>query len=337
MKSHAIILAAGKGTRMKSKHAKVLFPLAGKSLVERVVQTALSSDCEQICVVVGHQKQAVRDALKCYPRLRFADQDEQLGTGHAVMMAANEFADLEGLVYILCGDVPLLKASTLRELKKAHTEAGATATVLTMMPDDPGKYGRIIRDEKGDVLRITEFKDATEAERAIGEVNSGIYCFDAPALFAALKQLTNDNAQHEYYLTDTLEILNREGKKVISVVLKDMNEAAGINSRKQLAELEDVFYANVRNAWMEDGVSIECPATVLIGEDVQLAADVTIGTGCVLRGTTSVGEGTIIGPHCILENARIGNCSRLRGLNAVYNTDLPAGMMLKTGEQRGDC
>jgi bifunctional UDP-N-acetylglucosamine pyrophosphorylase / glucosamine-1-phosphate N-acetyltransferase len=324
-KKYAIILAAGKGTRMKSKMAKVLFPLLGKSLVERVVITSLQADCDEICVVVGHQKQHVRDSLGRYPGLRFADQDEQLGTGHAVMMAADALPNADGEVFILCGDAPLLRPETIRSLHDSFLEAGAQCAVLTMYPVDPGRYGRIVRNAVGDVQRIVEYKDATAAEREIREINTGIYCFDAKSLFSALKEINNDNAQHEYYLTDVLEILNARGGKVISTVLEDEAEAAGINSRRQLAELENVLCERIRNRWMDEGVSMQAPQTIWIDEDVSLAPDVEIGPGCILRGKTRIGEGCVLGPYCVLEDATLESGCRLEGFNALKDETAPAG------------
>jgi len=329
-----VILAAGKGTRMKSKWAKVLFPLAGKALVEHVADTATAVDADPVVVVAGYRKDDVIARLSGRERLRFAEQTEQLGTGHAVLMARQALAGFDGVVFILCGDVPLLRPETLRRMLAEHTAQRAACTVLTMVLSDPGRYGRIVRDAAGNILRIVEYKDATEEERAIREINTGIYCYNAKLLFAALDRVGNDNQQHEYYLTDTLELLNAEGEKVIGVVLEDVSEAAGVNSQQQLAELEEEFYRRVRRRWLNEGVVMELPSTILIEPTVTLGRDVTVGPHCVLRGCTTVGEDTVLGPGCLLSNATLGEGCILAGHNVISGVALPAGTRLHYGEIR---
>ena len=241
----AIILAAGKGTRMKSELPKVVHPLARKPLIQWVVDTALSINCSRVICVVGYKKEMVIDTIKADQRVGFVEQKEQNGTGHAVMVTAEALADFEGTVFILCGDVPLLTAATLERMREHHLSSRAQCTVLTAFMDDPLRYGRIVRNADGSVQRIVEYKDASEEERGIKEINTGIYCFDARSLFNALTSVTNQNNQNEYYLTDTLEILNKQGKLVTSVVLEDMVEASGINSQEQLASLEAEYYNRI--------------------------------------------------------------------------------------------
>ncbi len=242
----AIILAAGKGTRMKSDKPKVVFPLAGKPLIQWVIDTALQVDCSEIVCVVGYKKEVVIDTVLPDERIDFVEQIEQNGTGHAVMVTRDAMADFEGTVFILCGDVPLLTAATLERMREHHLATGAQCTVLTAVMDDPLRYGRILRNEAGNVQGIVEFKDATEAQKEIKEINTGIYCFDAASLFDALDSVNNSNNQKEYYLTDTLEILNNKGKLVTSVVLDDMVEASGINSQEQLKQLEEHYLARMK-------------------------------------------------------------------------------------------
>jgi bifunctional UDP-N-acetylglucosamine pyrophosphorylase / glucosamine-1-phosphate N-acetyltransferase len=328
----AIILAAGKGTRMKSDQAKVIFELAGKPLIQRVVDTAVSLNCAKICVVVGHQKETVIKALENYPELVYADQTEQLGTGHAVMISGEHFHGFTGDIIILAGDVPLLKAETLTKLTEHHRQANAVCTVLTAVLDDAGKYGRILRDADGRVNGIVEFKDATLEQLEIHEFNTGIWCFRAEALFDAIHKIKNDNAQKEYYLTDTLEILVKQGQKVEALVLDDLQQASGINSQEQLAELEETFLAEIRTRWLNNGVMIHNPISVYIGEDVCLETDVNIEAHTTLKGKCYLEKGCHIGPHCYLENAAVGSEAILRGYNIILDASVHAGEIIDWGE-----
>ena len=243
-KTAAIILAAGKGTRMKSDKPKVIFELAGVPMINRVINTAKKIDSDIIATVVGYKKEQVMAVTEDNPKIKFVEQVEQNGTGHAVMVTENVFSDFEGDIFILCGDVPLLRYQTLEKILKHHRDTNASCTVLTAVMDDALRYGRIVRNKSGNVERIVEFKDATEEQKGIKEINTGIYCFDSKSLFAALKDVTNKNNQNEYYLTDTLEILNKKKNLVTSVLLDDMIEASGVNSQEQLAELEDAYLKN---------------------------------------------------------------------------------------------
>ncbi len=328
----ALVLAAGKGTRMKSDKAKVIFELAGKTLIERVVETAIAVNCDKICVVVGHQKEKVMASLDRYPELTFADQAEQLGTGHAVMVAEDDFKGFAGDILILAGDVPLLKAETLLNLTRHHQETGASCTVLTGILDDAGNYGRIIRDKEGMVTGIVEYKDATPQHREIKEFNTGIWCFRAQDLFDSIRKIKPDNNQREYYLTDALAILVAAGNKVESVLLEDQQQAAGINSQQQLAELEDVFLTKIKTRWLNSGVMIHNPSTVFIGEDVNLEPDVTIEAHTVINGKSYLERGCHIGPHCYLENAGIGSEAILRGFNIVIDANVHASEIIEWSE-----
>ena len=240
-KTAAIILAAGKGTRMKSDKPKVIFELAGKPMINRVVETANKINSDLIAIVVGYKKEQVIDVVPKNENIKFIEQVQQNGTGHAVMVTEEIFKDFDGDVFILCGDVPLLRYKTLENIQEHHREQNASCTVLTAFMDDALRYGRIVRNPDGNVQRIVEFKDATEEEKKIKEINTGIYCFDAKDLFLTLQNINNNNNQNEYYLTDTLEILNNENKLVTSVILDDMVEASGVNSKEQLTDLETEF------------------------------------------------------------------------------------------------
>jgi UDP-N-acetylglucosamine diphosphorylase/glucosamine-1-phosphate N-acetyltransferase len=240
-KTAAIILAAGKGTRMKSDKPKVIFELAGVPMINRVINTAKKIESDIIATVVGYKKDQVIAITEKNPKIKFVEQVEQNGTGHAVMVTEDVFKDFQGDIVILCGDVPLLRHQTLEKMLSHHRKTKAGCTVLTAIMDDALRYGRIVRNSSGNVEKIVEFKDATEQQKEIKEINTGIYCFDCNLLFDSLKEITNENNQNEYYLTDTLEILNKNNKLVTSVLLDDMIEASGINSQEQLAELEEAY------------------------------------------------------------------------------------------------
>jgi bifunctional UDP-N-acetylglucosamine pyrophosphorylase / glucosamine-1-phosphate N-acetyltransferase len=236
----AIVLAAGLGKRMHSDLPKVLHPARGRPLVDHVLDAVYAAGVERVVVVVGHQADRVRAALGART-LEWALQVPQLGTGHAVQQTAPLFAGYEGDVLVLCGDTPLLRAGTLRQLIDTHRRSRAAATVLTATMEDPAGYGRIVRGAGDEVLRIVEERDATPAEKAGREVNSGLYVFRAADLFAALARVGADNAQGEYYLTDTLEILRRAGKRVSAYRCPDAREVAGVNDRQQLQEVEAIL------------------------------------------------------------------------------------------------
>lgn len=318
----AIILAAGKGTRMKSDKAKVIFELAGKPMIQRVVDTAIQAKCDKICVVVGHQRDTVVSALDDYPNLCFADQLEQHGTGHAVMIAEEYFKDFEGDVFILAGDVPLLKAETLQMLIDHHQHTKADCTVLTAILEDAGKYGRMIRNQYSEVIGIVEYKDATAEQRLIKEFNTGIWCFKSQALFDAIHKINNNNNQNEYYLTDTLAILVNEGKKVEAVILEDLAQASGINSQEQLTELETIYLKEIKTHWLNNGVMIHNPDSVYIGEDVVIEPDVTIESHSTIKGKCNLDRGCHIGTHSYLENSDVGREALLQGYNIIINASI---------------
>ena len=233
-----IILAAGKGTRMQSDIPKVCFKLAGKTLIQRVVDTSLKINADLIAIVVGYKKEMVIDTIEAHQNIHFVTQENQNGTGDAVKSAKELFQRFDGNVFILCGDVPLLKAETLQKMLDKHLEAKAHCTVLTMILNDPDKYGRMVRDDKGNVCEIVEFRDATDEVKQIKEINTGIYVLNCKHLFDAIEEINDQNNQNEYYLTDVLKIFYHKGLKIESIILDDILEAAGVNSQEQLAEME---------------------------------------------------------------------------------------------------
>src|SRR4051812_12456085 len=231
---HLVILAAGKGTRMKSALPKVLHRVAGATMIDHVIATATSLNPRSSTVVVGHQADILKASLSAHPGLRFVVQEPQLGTAHALLTAEPVLRGTSGSLILLSGDVPLLAVNTLKALLDRHESTRAAATVVTAVVKDPTGYGRIVRDG-GKIARIVEHRDATEDERGIHEINSGIYAFDIDGLFAALKSIAAENAQREYYLPDVIALFRREGRVVETLVVKDINEIRGINSRAELA------------------------------------------------------------------------------------------------------
>lgn len=300
-----VILAAGKGTRMKSKLPKVLHKAGGKSMVQHVIDAAKAAGAKRNIVVTGFGGDMVRAAIG--EQAEFVEQKEQLGTGHAVLQTADLLKEENGTVMVLCGDTPLLTGELLKKLYDEHVAAKAKATVLTaIMPDATG-YGRIIRKADGSVEKIVEHKDATEAERQVKEVNSGIYCFAAKDLFVALKQVTNDNAQGEYYLPDVLEILQKQGEKIWAVAADDYEATLGINSRLQLSGAEKILRRRKNEELMAAGVTIMDPATTYIDADVKIGRDTVIYPQTFLEGNTVIGEECEIGPSVRFQNVKAGN------------------------------
>ena len=305
----AVILAAGKGTRMKSKLPKVLHKVGGHPMLEHVMDAAEAAGCRDNVVVIGHGAELVRELVG--DRARIALQAEQLGTGHAVLQAADTLKDFTGTVMILCGDTPLLEADELEKFYAEHVKSGAAATVMSALMDDPFGYGRILRDANGDVAGIVEQKDASEEQKQIKEINTGNYCVEAPLLFEVLRTLGNDNAQGEYYLTDVLAKLRAMGKKVGGVITADSEMIMGVNSRRQLAEAESVMRRRIAERHMDDGVTIMDPASTFIEKSVKIAPDTVIYPNTWLQGATVIGEDCEIGPNVRLENVKVADGCRV--------------------------
>jgi bifunctional UDP-N-acetylglucosamine pyrophosphorylase/glucosamine-1-phosphate N-acetyltransferase len=303
MKTKAIILAAGQGTRMKSDIPKVLHKTLGKSLVQYSIDAAKKAGVEEVCLVVGHRAEVVKETLG--DTVSYALQKEQLGTGHAVMQGSYFIEDAKE-VFILSGDTPLITGDTLSKMLAFHKKNQNAVTVLSAKVEDATGYGRIVRDGTGAFCRIVEQKDATEDEKCIQEINGGMYIFEGVLLKKALKSLTNNNAQNEYYLTDTLEILLKEGYKVEAMMSEQVEDILGVNSKVQLAEATAILQKRVNTMHMENGVILMDPNNTYIEETVQIGQDTVVEPGCMLQGNTSIGAHCQIGHHTKIKDSRIG-------------------------------
>ncbi|HEY0366858.1 MAG TPA: bifunctional UDP-N-acetylglucosamine diphosphorylase/glucosamine-1-phosphate N-acetyltransferase GlmU [Pyrinomonadaceae bacterium] len=305
-----LILAAGLGTRMKSGRAKVLHELGGLPLIAYVCRTAQSLDPAKICVVVGHQADEVKRAVQAEvgDAARFATQTEQRGTGDAVMAARAEFEDSDALVLILSGDVPLIRASTLSAFTEQHRVNEAACSILSVRLENPAGYGRIVRGEGDEFLKIVEQKDATPDDLKVKEINSGIYCCDTRKLFAALKRVQPTNKQGEYYLTDAPQILLSDGEKVNVFVHGDAREVSGINTRAELSEFENLMRRNtIRKLMIESGVTFLDPSHAYISADAQLGRDCIIHPDVTIEGKTTIGENCVIRSGSRITNSRLGD------------------------------
>ncbi len=303
MERFAVILAAGKGTRMKSKLYKVLHPVLGKPMVEHVVDQLDQIGVSRQIVIVGHGAEAVQDTLGT--RVEYAVQEEQLGTGHAVQMAEAELAGKSGATLVVCGDTPLLTAETLEALLAHHEAQQAKVTVLTAIADDATGYGRVVRGEDGNVTKVVEHKDASEAELAINEINTGTYVFDNELLFDALKQVGNNNAQGEYYLPDVISIAKEAGEVVAAHTAPTFDETIGVNDRVALSQAEAIMRKRTNERLMREGVTFMDPASTYISPDVVIGSDTVIYPGTVILGKTMIGSECVIGPNSDIRNSVI--------------------------------
>ncbi|WP_239256352.1 bifunctional UDP-N-acetylglucosamine diphosphorylase/glucosamine-1-phosphate N-acetyltransferase GlmU [Listeria ilorinensis] len=302
---YTIVLAAGQGTRMKSKLYKVLHPVCGKPMVEHVVGEIEKLEVTKIVTVVGHGAEKVKEHLQ--GKSDFVMQAEQLGTAHAVLQAKDLLENLDGVTLVVCGDTPLIQSSTMAALMKYHHEKRAKATILTTTVADPTGYGRIVRDDLGIVEKIVEHKDASEKERRITEINTGTYCFDNRSLFAALAKVSNDNAQGEYYLPDVIKILKSEDEVVAAYRMENFEESLGVNDRVALAEAGRIMRARINEAHMRNGVTLIDPAHTYIDVDVEIGQDTVIEPGVTLRGRTRIGSDCVITSGSDFNHAEIGD------------------------------
>ena len=309
MKVNAIVLAAGRGTRMKSNYPKVIHKLLGKPMIMHVIDNLKKANVTNIISVIGYKANLVEDVVK--EDSRFVYQNEQLGTGHAIMMTKEILENQDGITIIICGDTPLITNETIEALIDHHLRNNNTATILTGILDDALSYGRIIRDANENVEKIVEFKDASDEEKLITEFNTGTYIFDNKVLFELIELIDNNNAQSEYYLTDIISIMHQQNYKVDGCILKDLKETIGINDRRTLAYAQKVLQRRVNNDLMDNGVTIVDPKTTYIGSDVKIGIDSIIEPNTKIYGHTTIGENCIIGSSSeivdsiILDNTQI--------------------------------
>ena len=314
----AVVLAAGQGTRMKSKLYKVLHPVCGKSMVEHVIDNINTLNTDRIVTVVGHGADMVKETLG--DKSEYVLQAEQLGTAHAIQQAEQLLGGLEGTTLVVCGDTPLIRPETMQALFEHHQNTNAKATILTAMAENPTGYGRILRDENGQVSQIVEQKDASEEQRLVKEINTGTYCFDNQALFETLKLVKNDNVQGEYYLPDVIEILQTQGEIVSAYVTDNFDETLGVNDRFALSQAEELMRARINEHHMRNGVTIINPASTHISSEAIIGSDTIIKPGTVIEGKTVIGEDCVIGPNSHIINTTIGNRTTIHSSVLIDST-----------------
>lgn len=301
----AVVLAAGKGTRMQSSQAKVLHEVLYAPMIHHVLDALQDLDLHRTVIVTGHQQKNVKAALADH-KVTFAKQDKQLGTGHAVLCAEKKIAKSSKNILILCGDTPLIQGQTLQKFINSHHESKATLSVMTTHLDNPTNYGRIVTDDDDNIICIVEEKDANEAARQITEINAGIYCVDRNFLFNALKQVGTDNKQREVYLTDIVAIAKRDELPLRRYICKDATEIMGVNSRIELAQAHFHLQKRQNNKLMTEGITILSPTTTAIEKTVRIAPDTTIHPNVHLSGATVIGKGCEIGRSTIIKDCHVG-------------------------------
>ena len=311
-----VVLAAGKGRRMKSDLVKVLHPLSGTPMLSFTMELARSLRPNRLLVVVGCQRDLVKQQFSAADVI-FVDQEEQLGTGHAVSAASQALKGFQGTVLILCADVPLLTEGTVRKFLQSHEESQATLSVLTTKLENPRGYGRVFRGGNGQLLRIVEDKDLQAGEETIREINTGIYCVEAGFLFSALSSLTDQNAQREYYLTEIVEKASSQGKKAMAYVAEDPFEVMGINTRLDLDKANQYLRQKIAERHMLQGVTLMDPQTTYIDRQVEIGKDTMIYPNCYLLGKTSLGESCVVEPGCKLTNTRVGNFVTIKASSVI--------------------
>ncbi|WP_283679321.1 bifunctional UDP-N-acetylglucosamine diphosphorylase/glucosamine-1-phosphate N-acetyltransferase GlmU [Lentilactobacillus sp. Marseille-Q4993] len=319
---NTIILAAGKGTRMKSKLYKVLHRLCGKTMVDHVLTEVEKANIDNVVTIVGHGAEAVEENLG--DRTKYAVQEEQLGTGHAVLQAEDLLGNLEGTTMVVSGDTPLFTAHTFDNLFAYHQNKKAAVTILTSQTDNPTGYGRIVRNDLGIVERIVEQKDATPEEQAITEINTGVYAFDNKSLFAALHEISNDNAQGEYYLTDVIEILKKQGKTIAAFKMDNFYESMGVNDRVALSKATKIMQQRINESHMKDGISFVDPDSTYIDVDVKIGADTVIEPGVQLKGQTVIGEGCYLGAHSEIVDSTLHDNVKVTS-SMIENSEMMTG------------
>ena len=320
MNPTVVILAAGLGTRMRSDLAKALHALAGRPLIQHVLNAAAGVEPEKIILVLGHQADKVRSAVGEY-RPEIVLQAEQLGTGHAVQQATEAISTGAGPVLVLCADTPLITSKTLQDVVDLHQKSRATITLVTAKVDNPFGYGRVVRGKSG-VMRVVEEKDATAAQKKIQEVNAGIYCFDRKFLLSSLMVLGKNNAQGEYYLPDTIELAKKKKHRVSAFLCRDSHEVMGVNSRFDLSQAEAILRRRINRQWMLEGVTMVDPDTVFVGNDVRLGRDVVIYPNVMIEGRTTVGNGCVIHPGTRIVNSVIAEKVIVKDCSVIEDSEI---------------
>ncbi len=345
-KRYAIVLAAGKSKRFQSGIPKVLHPLCGKKMLEHILDQLMELDLDTIFLVVGLDSSPIREALSGYP-IEFIVQEKQLGTGHAVSAVLPHLKGKRGSAFVLYADTPLITAVQLEKLEKIRQKSNASLALITSRHDNPTGYGRILRDSDGVPLAVIEEKDTTPLQREIQETNPGFYCFNLDRLAPALESLSNNNAQREYYVTDTVSILYQQGHKLVSVDVPP-EEVYGVNTQTHLAIAESILRQRIRQGWIREGVKISQPESVLIDATTTLHCDVTIKSGVAIfgesqlaqgcvRGSNTILEDTIleagasIGANCVIRGVKIGKDSKIGPLSHIDNAVVGANVIIGDG------
>lgn len=339
MNRQAIILAAGKGTRMKSKLYKVLHPVCGKPMVKHVLDNVRAAGVSEVVTIVGHGAEQVQSTLQS--ESKFSIQKEQLGTAHAVSMAKEHLSEHTGTTIVICGDTPLLREETIKQFIAHHEQTGAKATVLSSKTNHPFGYGRIIRDEHNSVVKIVEEKDATIEEQLVNEVSSGTFCFDNALLFTLLEKVDNDNAQGEYYLPDVIKLLKEHNEQIEAYITEDFSETLGVNDRVNLAKAEKLMRARINEMHMLNGVTITDPDTTYIDSGVEIGMDTIIEPSTVIKGQTVIGSNVTITSGCditdsIIHDGAVIKQSILKEAKVGKATVVGPFAQLRPGSDLGD-
>ncbi len=332
----AIVMAAGKGTRMKTNKSKVVHKIYGKELIARVVETVQKSGINDIIAVVGHKRDDVQNVLG--DSVKYAYQEELLGTGHTAMQAIPYLKGKKGKVVVLYGDVPLVRPETIKKLIAKSIAEKESATILTALYNNPTGYGRVVRDASGNVKAIVEEKDATDEEKAITEINGGIYCFDIEELILALEKITRNNAQGEYYLTDVIKIMNEKGLKTGAIIVEDNTEILGVNDRAQLEMLTRILRIRINQAHLENGVTIEDINNTYIYDDVEIGMDTVIHPNTTIKSGVKIGENCEIGPNAyIREGCELANNVKIGSFVEIKKAKIGEGTKVPHLSYMGDC
>ncbi len=325
--SCAVILAAGEGTRMRSRRAKVLHPLLGRPLVHYPVDQCRRLGVKRMLVVVAHQAEEVKQVLVGYP-VEFVHQGEPKGTGHAVRQAEEGLRGFEGTLLVLGADTPLLTDETVRQLVDAHHKAGAVATLLTARVADPTGYGRVLLDKQGRLRRIVEEVEATPKEKQVTEINAGVYCFAARSLFAALRRVPVSPVKGEIFLPEVVRVFVKEGQRVHAVRAADAAEVQGINTRAELAQAATVLRQRVHERLMREGVTLVDPPATYIDDTVEIGPDTVVYPGVILEGTTAIGPGCVIYSHCRIQNSQVGEQVTVLDGSVILGSEIADGCVI---------